>query len=182
MAANTVKGLRAENRRLEIRINDLLTAFVRLTQETPFPDEMKDWQATRAAMTAEVGTLRARVAELERDRDGLRERVPRFPFDVRCADALADEVDFLVRSKLVDSRSPVADALIDYRNPPTSPRSDRMFEGESRTAVYTMSAIAKFIEDKAVAASADDTVNVTSVAGEFYRELAAEIRRWAWRR
>ena len=44
----------------------------------------------------------------------------------RCADALADEVAVLVRRKIVDSRSPVADALLDYMEPPSSPRSERL--------------------------------------------------------
>lgn len=53
-----------------------------------------------------------------------------WPLDKRCADALADEVDLLVRKKVIDSRSPAADALLDYRNPPTSPRSDRLLDVE----------------------------------------------------
>ena len=44
----------------------------------------------------------------------------------RTADALADEVDLLVRNKVIDSRSPTADALLDYRNNPRTPRSDRL--------------------------------------------------------
>lgn len=44
--------------------------------------------------------------------------------DKRCADALADEVDVLVRRKVIDARSPAADALLDYRNPPSSLRSE----------------------------------------------------------
>jgi hypothetical protein len=53
------------------------------------------------------------------------------PFDKRCADALADEVDVLVRRKAIDSRSPAADALLSYRDPST-PRSDRLVELEKR--------------------------------------------------
>lgn len=48
------------------------------------------------------------------------------PFDKRCADALADEVAVLVRRKVIDSRSPAADALLDYRSLPSSPRADRL--------------------------------------------------------
>jgi len=46
--------------------------------------------------------------------------------DKRCADALADEVAVLVKRGVIDSRSPAADALLDYRNPPSSPRADRL--------------------------------------------------------
>ncbi len=51
---------------LETRQQELLQTIVRLTNETPFPDEIKGREAQRAAMVAEVGSLRAKVAELER--------------------------------------------------------------------------------------------------------------------
>lgn len=51
---------------LETRQQELLQTIVRVTNETPFPDEIKGWEAQRAAMVAEVGSLRARVTELER--------------------------------------------------------------------------------------------------------------------
>jgi hypothetical protein len=56
------------------------------------------------------------------------------PFDRHCADALADEVAALVRHGVLDSRSPAADALLDYRNPPSSPRADRLAELEAALA------------------------------------------------
>ncbi len=46
--------------------------------------------------------------------------------DKRCADHLADEVDVLIARKLLDSRSPAADALLDYRDPPRTPRSEQI--------------------------------------------------------
>ncbi len=52
------------------------------------------------------------------------------PLDKVCADALADEVAVLVRRKVIDSRSPAADALLDYREPPSTPRADRMAQLE----------------------------------------------------
>lgn len=51
---------------------------------------------------------------------------PLSPFDRIGADRLADEVDLLVRRKMLNERSPAADALLDYRSPPMSPRSDRL--------------------------------------------------------
>ena len=39
-------------------------------------------------------------------------------FDKRAADHLADEVAKLVERKVIDARSPAADALLDYRDPP----------------------------------------------------------------
>lgn len=44
------------------------------------------------------------------------------------AGRLADEVDALIRSRVIDSRSPAADALLDFREPPRTPRSDRLGE------------------------------------------------------
>ncbi len=55
---------------LEQRQQELLALILRLTNETPFPDEVKDWVAQRAALVAQVGSLRARVAELERRNGG----------------------------------------------------------------------------------------------------------------
>lgn len=52
-------------------------------------------------------------------------------WDQRAADALADEVDVLVRRKAIDSRSPAADALLGYRNPPMTERSDRLVKLEA---------------------------------------------------
>ncbi len=48
-----------EVERLKTRQQELLATIVRVTNETPFPDEVIGWQAQRAAMTAEIGTLRA---------------------------------------------------------------------------------------------------------------------------
>jgi hypothetical protein len=47
-------------------------------------------------------------------------------FDRIAADRLADEVAVLVVNRRLDSRSAAADALLDYRNPPRSERSDRL--------------------------------------------------------
>lgn len=87
--------------------------------------------------TAEIARLTAVLEERTKERDRAarlamdnaaavaRERaslanayayVARFsPFTRRCADALAAEVDKLVRSKVLDSRSPAADAFLDYK-------------------------------------------------------------------
>jgi hypothetical protein len=51
-------------------------------------------------------------------------------FKLRAAEALADEVAVLVRRGVLDSRSPAADALLDFRDPPSSPRADRLAELE----------------------------------------------------
>lgn len=48
------------------RIGELLQTCVRLTNETPFHDEVKGWQDQRAKLVAEVGTLKSTVAEHDR--------------------------------------------------------------------------------------------------------------------
>lgn len=74
------------------------------------------------AHNAVVAALRRQLAE----HDG--------GWDRRAADRLADEVAALVRRGKLDSRSPAADALLDYRNPPSSPRADRLAELEQQLA------------------------------------------------
>ncbi len=59
-----VPELLDEVERLEARIQELLALTVRLTNEVPFPDEVRGWLAQRAAMIAEIGTLKARIVEL----------------------------------------------------------------------------------------------------------------------
>lgn len=88
--------------------------------------------STPTAMGAWLGLSHAYLVRLLTEIEELHRRAPRESFDVRCADKLADEVDVLVLRKVIDSRSPSADALLDYRNPPTSPRSDRMAALEKR--------------------------------------------------
>lgn len=53
---------------LRERQQELLSTIVRVTNETPFSDEAKDALAQRGAMLAEIGTLKARVQELENER------------------------------------------------------------------------------------------------------------------
>lgn len=52
-------------RALETRRNELLALVASISQSTPLPDEAANWTSERAAMIAEIGTLRARVRELE---------------------------------------------------------------------------------------------------------------------
>lgn len=42
------------------------------------------------------------------------------------AEDLADEVDALIARRVISERSPAADALLDYRDPPRTERSDRL--------------------------------------------------------
>lgn len=62
---------------LDRRNQELREALVRVTRETPYPDELEKCRTAQAALIAEVGTLRARVAELERGRQLEVEPIPR---------------------------------------------------------------------------------------------------------
>lgn len=63
----------AEVDRLKERQQQLLATIVRLTNEVPFPDEIKGWQEQRAKLIAEIGTLRAAVKTLAEDLGKYRE-------------------------------------------------------------------------------------------------------------
>jgi hypothetical protein len=78
---------------------------------------------------ARLGLAADALRDLRVEVESLSKR-PLLTFDHIGAARLADEVDVLVRRKIIDSRSPAADALCDYRDPPTSPRSDRMVDAE----------------------------------------------------
>lgn len=82
-----------------------------------------DLAAERDAANAEVKKLRYALS-----------RAPLRTFDQIGADHLADEVCVLIDRKIIDSRSPAADALLDYRDPPRSPRSDRIVVIEKSAA------------------------------------------------
>lgn len=56
------------------------------------------------------------------------------PFDKIAADRLADEVAALVTNRHLDSRSAAADALLNYREPPRTERSDRIATLEAERA------------------------------------------------
>jgi hypothetical protein len=66
-----------------------------------------------------------RLAQENRELKAQREQVLT-PFQKIGADRLADEVASLVTRGYLDSRSAAADALLDYREPPRTARSDRL--------------------------------------------------------
>ena len=78
-------------------------------------------RAVQESLAAMADQLEAARAEVERQA-----KRPLRTFDQIAADRLADEVAVLVRRKVIDARSPAGDALLDYRDPPPSPRADRM--------------------------------------------------------
>lgn len=72
MFAKAVPTLLDKSAKLEIRRDELLAAIARISQTEPLPDEVKNALDRQGALVAEVGTLRARCAEVERklaDRD-----------------------------------------------------------------------------------------------------------------
>jgi hypothetical protein len=66
------------------------------------------------------------AALLEAERDRADHAKARLSIMEIGANRLADEVAVLVTRSVIDARSPAADALLDYRDPPRTPRSDRI--------------------------------------------------------
>lgn len=64
--AQDLVAANAEIERLRTRQQELLTTLVRITNETPFPDEVKNWIAQRAKLLVMIGSLRAELAEAKR--------------------------------------------------------------------------------------------------------------------
>lgn len=67
-----VPRLLGEVERLLARQQVHLAQIASLSQSTPLADELQGWESARAALVAEVGTLRAQVAEVTRERDEAR--------------------------------------------------------------------------------------------------------------
>jgi hypothetical protein len=63
-----VERLRADNAALTARRDELLATIARISQSEPLPDEVQHALSRQGALLAEVGTLRARIAELEGER------------------------------------------------------------------------------------------------------------------
>lgn len=59
-----------ENEALRSRVAELLALSVKLTRETPYPEEAEENRQRVGVLTAEVGTLRARIAELNGNHTG----------------------------------------------------------------------------------------------------------------
>jgi hypothetical protein len=62
---------REEIDRLQKRMNEMHQTMVKITHETPYPEEYERSKEQIGKLTAEVGTLRARVRELETGTNGL---------------------------------------------------------------------------------------------------------------
>lgn len=86
----------------------------------------------------------------------------------RTADALADEVDLLVRNGVIDSRSPAADALLDYRNQPCTPRSDRL-----RSLELEVVRLGEWVDELT-----EETPQVEPEARTLRQLLRKTLRRW----
>jgi hypothetical protein len=93
-------------------------------------DEIAAYLNTRKEKEQALGLAEIRIRQLGEQlaacEKALAERDARVIGLSRDAGRLADEVDALIRSKVIDSRSPAADALLDFREPPRTPRSDRL--------------------------------------------------------
>lgn len=88
-------------------------------------DELeKRLRAERGEALEQLSVVRQELATVTLERDRARLCLE------RDAARLADEVQVLIRRRVIDARSPAADALLDFRNPPSTPRADRLVELE----------------------------------------------------
>lgn len=67
----------------EKRISELHEAMVRITRETPYPEEAEENRKRVGLLMAEVGTLKARAEAAEAERDHLRGRETYFAKQLR---------------------------------------------------------------------------------------------------
>lgn len=88
-----------------------------------------------------------RIAELETALQSARAALPESPFDKIGADRLADEVAVLIQRRIIDARSPTADALLDYRETMRTERSDRLatLDAELETARAELRAVGELL-------------------------------------
>lgn len=101
-------------------MDDLTARGLIATENGVKPSDDGPPTLSAAGMSRAIGREILRLAEeneREKRMDG---------FDRLGADRLADEVASLVARGLLDSRSSAADALLDYREPPRTERSDRL--------------------------------------------------------
>lgn len=104
----------------------------------------------------------------------------------RDAGRLADEVAVLVRLHNLDSRSPAADALLDYREPPSSPRADRLAEleasraelvkvlTESRDALVGLAAL-QFVAARSGMTAGDILSKINEAMADLAKEIDAAL-------
>jgi hypothetical protein len=78
--------------KLEQRQQELLATIAKLSATTPYADEIAGWEGQRAAMLAEVGTLRSALHVAESVRDDARRVSQRYLDDKREAYATLTEI------------------------------------------------------------------------------------------
>lgn len=117
---------------------ELIDRLVREAREANDAFNSKQTERREPALVwceANVHNLADQLEAARREIDRLNAQPVRL-FDKLCADRMADEIAVLVQRKVISSRCPAADALLDYRDPPQSPRSDRLLELETAIDAY----------------------------------------------
>ena len=83
-------------------------------------------------------------------------------FDHLAAERMADEIAGLVQRKVIGSRCPAADALLDYRDPPRSERSDRLVDLENQIERVTKQLDRAMAESSTWKAGSDRMISLRS--------------------
>mgnify|MGYP001562521351 CR=1 FL=1 len=133
------------------------------------PDETAGQRIAREfAATGPLVTMTDLARRIDEDRDS---RMLRAEQRLLAADRVADEVAALVVNRIIDSRSAAADALLDYRDPPRSPRSDRLGEIESERDALACAT------HRACPREPGDCCTIGSVIGHWDAEYQREAHR-----
>lgn len=105
-------------------------------------------------------------------------------WDKRGAERLADEVAALIWRRMINSDSPAADALLDYREPPSSSRSDRLALFDEVTAErdrLSAELHAATTQEHPCKKGLDAAeAEIDRLARERDRMLAVKAREWEW--
>lgn len=151
------KYTEADVRQVAAKIKRAITT----SMQGPAADALLERLVTAALEGAKVPGLQTKVMELDTK--------------VRHAEPLADEVAVLVRRKVIDSRDPAADALLDFRDPPSTPRADRMAVLETWQS-DVMAAIASAVDYALKPEDAVRIIRAEVAAGDAAEQTEVDLR------
>lgn len=141
-----------------------MTVIAQALIDTAAVHPLTPWMLLVSIM-AERDRLAARLERIERRYAGRP-----LTFDETAAMRLADEVAVLVRRKVIDARSPAGDALLDFRDPPSTPRADRIARLEAENDELRKSAATwKRVAEGAIADRARLDVENTVLIDQWWR-------------
>lgn len=124
VSAMTAEGLHAKSDiAAELGWRDMQIAELRAERD----DYRERWEQTGCTRHHAMETAiklaesyRQQLNNVAAERDWLRTNIGMAQIHLRAADAMAEAIDRMIRAGLLDPRSPIADARLDYSDPGTS--------------------------------------------------------------